>query len=186
MPIKPFSLYTKYHSSDHFSLAVRQTKSETKIIMRLSHETVNTRQIPQTFSILKKALPSVLKSTCYNDENYPFHKEVLRTEIGHLFEHILLEYLCLLKVSHGHDSVEMTGLTKWNWIRYPKGSFHITVSAGSEDMVVFAEAMKHTIVLTNTVLASAVPMPVIPAEQLYYQSLTTQVPLFKQAEVTIH
>lgn len=154
MPIKPFVLYRNYHNSDLYSLAVKQTSSETKIIMTLTQGTLNTRELPYTVACLKKMLPSVLRSTCYNEENYPFSKEVQHTEIGHLFEHVLIEYICLLKVEHGYDDVEVSGLTKWNWILHPKGTFHITVSAGVEDMRYFAEAMQKTIELTNMILDS--------------------------------
>jgi hypothetical protein len=132
MPIRPATLYTHYHTSDIFTLHVKQTKKQSKIIMQLNGGTVNTKELPQTFPILKKILPSVLKSTCYNDDNY----------------------LCLLKVSSGFDNVEMSGLTKWNWILHPKGTFHITVSAGIEDTAIFAKAMASSIELTNLILMS--------------------------------
>jgi hypothetical protein len=122
--------------------------------MNLQHQIINTREIPETISILKQTLPSVLQSTCYNENNNPFYKEVLETEIGHLFEHILIEYLCLLKLSQGYNSVEYCGVTKWNWRVYPKGSFHITVNAGIKDTEIFAEAMSKSITLINNIFAS--------------------------------
>lgn len=155
MPIKPLALYTQFYASQAFSLSMRQEEYCTKIIMNLKHNSVNTRNIPLTVKLLKKTLPSVLKSICYNENNYPFSKEVRQTEIGHLFEHILIEYLCLIKISLGYDDVEYSGLTKWNWFTYPRGSFHITVSAGSNDGLLFKEAMNRTIYLTQEILFSA-------------------------------
>jgi hypothetical protein len=154
MPIKPLAIYTNYHTSDFFSLAVKPCKDQTKIVMKLMQGTVNTRELPGTYSILKKMLPSVLKSTCYNEDNYPFCKEVLHTEVGHLFEHILIEYICLLKVQHGYDNVEISGVTKWNWVLHPKGSFHITVSSGIDDFSFFNAAMQRTVALVNLILHS--------------------------------
>lgn len=155
MPVKPLSIYTHYHTSENFSLSVKHCKKQTKIIMNLQQEIINTRDIPYTVTILKNILPSVLQSMCYNEDNYPFCQEVLHTEVGHLFEHILIEYLCLLKVSNGYDSVEFSGVTKWNWLLYPKGSFHITVSASDDDAEIFAGAMQKSIELINLVLLSA-------------------------------
>ncbi|KKR25220.1 MAG: hypothetical protein UT56_C0002G0034 [Candidatus Levybacteria bacterium GW2011_GWB1_39_7] len=59
---------------------------------------IETDQLPKTFEILNKMLPSIFKSKCYNDKNLPFFIEVRSTEIGHLFEHIMLEYICQLNI----------------------------------------------------------------------------------------
>jgi hypothetical protein len=154
MPIKPYSLYRNYHTSELYHLSIKQSDTNTKIIMKVLQGTVNTRELPHTFPLLKKMLPSVLRSTCYNENDDPFYREVQHTEIGHLFEHILIEHLCLLKVSQGYDDVEFSGVTKWNWILHPKGSFHITVSANHEDISIFNDAMEKSIELTNLILQS--------------------------------
>lgn len=189
MPIKPLSIYSTYHNSDLFSLALKQTSNETKIIMKLRQGTVNTRELPQTAGILKKTLPSVLKSICYNENNYPFCKEVVRTEIGHLFEHILIEYLCLLKVQSGYDDVEYSGVTKWNWIQHAKGSFHITISSGYDDIAIFADAMQRSITLINLILQS--DQKVITPQSPYQLNtlpspLPQQTAVFATSSETIH
>lgn len=155
MPVKPLNIYTAYHTSEAFLLSVKQNKRQTKIIMNMQDDIVNTFDLPYTLAILKSLLPSVLQSTCFNEDNNPFYEEVLHTEVGHLFEHILIEYLCLLKVSEGFDNVEYTGVTKWNWVLYPRGSFHITVSAGLNDSSIFKSAMQKSIELINIILNSA-------------------------------
>lgn len=165
MPIKPLALYTNFHNANNFSLAVKQNRSQTKIIMTLTQgQSINTRELPQTYQLLKTHLPSILKSTCYNENNYSFAKEVLRTEIGHLFEHILIEYMCILKVAMGYDDVEYSGVTKWNWVLHPKGTFHITISAGYEEVQIFSQAMQKSIELINTVLYSGLD-PQVPTMQ---------------------
>lgn len=161
MPIKPLSIYTKYYTSDYYSLFLKRSKRQTKIIMKVQQQIVNTNKIPLTRSILKHTLPTVLHSICYNENNYPFYKEVRHTEVGHLFEHIIIEYMCLLKVSAGFDDAEYTGTTKWNWKRFPKGSFHITVSAGINDTQILAEAMKKSIALINLILTSVNHTPAV-------------------------
>src|SRR5260221_1214377 len=89
----------KYIVEDLFSLAIIQKRTRTKITMDLLYNQINTKKIPLITDLLKENLPSVLATICYNDLNLPFHVEVLNTEIGHLFEHILLEYLCQSKLA---------------------------------------------------------------------------------------
>ncbi len=149
MPIKPLSLYTQFYTSNTFTLRIKHTGLETKMIMRINNNIINTKMLPRTLETIKKTIPSVLRSTCYNDNNTPFYKEVLRTEIGHLFEHILIEYMCLIKMQTGALAAEYSGVTKWNWVVHPVGSFHITVSSGKEDLLYFSEAIKKTISLTE-------------------------------------
>lgn len=161
MPIKPESLYTRYYSTEEFTLSIKLAKTRTKIIMALKQDIFNTRELPQTYACLQRSLPSVLQSTCYNEDNYPFQTEVLHTEIGHLFEHILIENLCLLKLAQEYKSVEYSGVTKWNWIVYPKGSFHITISAGQTDRNIFAEAMGKSIALVTTIINSSQQLPLV-------------------------
>src|SRR3989344_4488342 len=94
-----------FHSRDaFFDLAIRHRRVQTMITMELSIPSVTTKDFPQTFAILQKRLPSVLQSQCFNEENIPFLLEVKTTEIGHLFEHILLEYLCELKLRQGYSN----------------------------------------------------------------------------------
>src|SRR5260221_14671487 len=103
-----------------FSLAIQQSSSSTQIKMRVTHKTITTADLPFIVEILQKQLPSVLLTECYNDDNLPFAIEVKNTEIGHLFEHILLEYLCQLKIAKGSMQASFAGRTKWNWITEPR------------------------------------------------------------------
>lgn len=117
---------------DFFSFTINNKRLKTLITMRMHTNKINTKDIPYTTFILEKFLPNVLKSVCYNDEKLPFREEVKKTEIGHLFEHILLEYLCRFKASRGFKDVEFSGETCWNWRIHPRGTFHITINAGLE------------------------------------------------------
>ena len=98
---------------DLFLLQIKHDKTYTRIDMRALSSTVNTIDLPQTFMILKKELPSILKSKCFNDKNLTFSREVRQTEIGHLFEHILIEHMCLIKIPYV-DEVSYAGRTFWN------------------------------------------------------------------------
>lgn len=113
---------------------------------------VNTRSIPQTYSMLNTSLPQIFLSKCFNDDKLPFAKEVLRTEIGHLFEHILLEYLCDYKFTKGFDDVVFSGVTNWNWKKDPHGTFHIRVNSGYEDIDIFQKALERTIALVSLIM----------------------------------
>ena len=143
---------TTYAVDDLFSLMVTQHSSNTQIVMKLLTPTVNTRDIPWTYSFLKKNLPSVLASKCFNEENLPFAIEVRRTEIGHLFEHILLEYLCEEKLMKGYSSAVFSGNTKWNWSRDPWGMFHIYVSMRRSDSDIFPQALEKSITLLKRII----------------------------------
>jgi hypothetical protein len=137
---------------DLFSLIVKQNNKHTDITMNMFNAIVNTRSLPHTYTILGNQLPSIYKATCFNDNNLPFSEEVLHTEIGHLFEHILLEYLCLYKIKNGSRAAVFNGETSWNWKSEPYGTFHISIDAGVRDDRVFEQALNSSISLINTIL----------------------------------
>ncbi len=143
--------YTVF-STDYFSSHVRHTKTKTLIIMRVFTKDVHTGKMLYTLPLLKQLLPTILKSTCFNEGNIPFKVEVMRTELGHLFEHILLEYLCQLKLSKGHKEVMFSGTTDWNWNKYPRGTFQISISVGKEDLDIFPEAFYRTATLFKLIM----------------------------------
>lgn len=123
---------------------------------------VNTREYPATFSILQKLLPSILKSRCFNEDNIPFFEEVRGTEIGHLFEHILLEYLCELKLLKGYSNVVFSGTTNWNWYREPRGIFHITIDCTDADWDIFPIALRKSVALLTLIMGSSKQQPTLP------------------------
>lgn len=124
---------------------------------------VNTRDIPSTHLILSKVLPSIFGSMCYNNEQLPFEEEVKQTEVGHLFEHVLLEYICELKTKLCEQNVEVSGVTNWDWRKEKRGTFHIVVTIGRADAAIFRMAMHKTIELVDMILG-------------YYHSTTLQKP----------
>jgi len=144
----------EYLIKEYFSLSIKQKVTTTTIVMQLLNNEVNTSTIPATVHLLQMHLPSVLRTTCYNDNDIPFHIEVKQTEIGHLFEHILLEYLCQLKIAKGFRRATFSGRTRWNWIKDPRGKFHIRVTCGAKDSGIFPLAIKKTIRLMKIILQS--------------------------------
>lgn len=113
--------------------------------MQLSTGFVNTRHIPHTYSYLAKNLPSVLNTECFNENKFSFKKEVRDTELGHLFEHILLDIICALKVEQGYDDAVYNGVTNWNWKKDPYGMFRISIDTGYDEEPLFHMAIKRTI-----------------------------------------
>ena len=145
-----------YSVEELFSLSIRHNLQNTHIIMKLLIPTVNTRDIPWTYTTLEKHLPSILRSTCFNEEKLPFSLEVRQTEIGHLFEHILLEFLCQGKLLKGHKRAIFSGNTQWNWRREPRGMFHIFVKMYPSDIDIFPEALEKSITLAKIILRNEV------------------------------
>ena len=141
-----------YFVENLFSLAITQKQTRTKITMDLLYNQMSTKEIPFIFDLLQEKLPSVLATTCYNDMNLPFDVEVRNTEIGHLFEHILLEYLCQHKLAKGARSATYAGRTSWNWVRDPLGRFHIHLTCGKKDSDILPLAIEKTVGLMKIIL----------------------------------
>lgn len=159
-----------YHS-DLFSFKIGQTRKITMINIQFFTPFVNTSEIPSTLNFLKSEYPSVLLTTCFNDKNLPFIVEVNATEIGHLFEHILIDELCFLKIKHGAESAIYNGNTSWNWKINPYGSFQIRIDIGKKDLPILVEGLKKTIYLTNKLIRTEVKFPdQHPYDLLYGQN----------------
>lgn len=139
-------------SRDLYTLSIDRRPTKTCILMKLLIPEVNTSYFPQTHQLLQLYLPTIFKSACYNDEHLPFAKEVARTELGHLFEHILLEYLCIIQLENGLDYASYEGVTNWDWTHDPKGTFHITIHAKSEELERLTIAVERTVQLMNIIL----------------------------------
>src|SRR5258706_8550465 len=107
-------------STKHYSLQVKQKETHVYIKMQMLSSIISTSQLPDTKDILTTLLPGIHSSKCYNDQKLPFAKEVQNTEIGHLFEHILLEYIFLIKKNQTERNIVIKGETSWNWITDPK------------------------------------------------------------------
>lgn len=140
------------YSSLFFNLKIRQTKKATVIDMQLNTPVVNTSDMPHTFTFLETNYPSVLATECFNEKNLPFSIEVSATEIGHLFEHILIDRLCALKIKSGAKSAVYSGNTSWNWKLNPYGSFQIWIDIGKNDLAMLIEGLKTTISLTHELI----------------------------------
>lgn len=143
----------KLKQREFCQLQVKQNISHTLITMKLFTGFVRTEKFPQTYPILSKFLPSIFSSKCFNEKKLPFADEVLNTEIGHLFEHILLEYLTKLKHLYHDQYVSYSGLTYWDWTKGSFGVFHIKVNAGKREGEIFEESLELSLKLLNRILS---------------------------------
>lgn len=141
-----------YTVENTFSLDILHKSRSARIKMMMLRDPINTADIPHTYQILKKLLPNVLTTECFNEQNLPFRQEVKNTEIGHLFEHILLEYMCQLKITRGYSSAVFAGRTRWNWERDPRGLFHISVNCPLRDHLILKDALHMSIALMRIIL----------------------------------
>ncbi|SRR6266568_489869 len=148
----------KYFIENLFSLAITQRRTSTKITMDVLYNQLSTAEIPSVIDMLEENLPSVLMTTCYNDMDLPFNEEVRNTEIGHLFEHILLEYLCQHKIAKGARQATYAGRTRWNWTRDPLGRFHIRLTCGTKDADILPPALEKTVSLMKIILGYKQPL----------------------------
>ena len=142
----------QYFVDNLFSLTIMQKQTRTKIIMDVHTRHINTKAFPIIAELLQEHLPSVFTTTCYNDLGLPFYEEVKNTEIGHLFEHILLEYLCQYKLAKGAKRATYIGRTTWNWLRDPFGRFYIHLTCGKKDKDILPLALEQTVGLTKILL----------------------------------
>ncbi len=139
---------------DLFSLNYLPKTSGTDIVIRFNTKDFNTKNIPQTLGILKLHLPSIFFSKCYNPDNLPFTAEAAQTELGHLFEHILLEYLSDESISIYKDRLIFSGVTTWDWTKEEKGVFRINIAVGQNDKDIFLNALEKSVTLLKKILTS--------------------------------
>ena len=156
IPPEDFIKKAKTHRFHNlFSLRIYHYEKNTILTMKVFAPQITTNELPRTSLILQEALPNVLFSECFNEEKLPFFEEVKATEIGHLFEHILLEYLCLEKIANGYPEATYSGNTNWDWKKDPYGTFYITINVGKHELEFFPFALKKTIALTRKIFQSS-------------------------------
>lgn len=133
------------YKSDFFSLRLSSKADEVSLYMQFPEDCITTRSLPLTYDFLAKHIPSILQCQCFNDQGLPFSEELKKTELAHLFEHIVLDQLCQEK-SWDFDA-EYSGRTEWDWDKYPLGSFKVTIDRSTTDDRYFAVALNKSISL---------------------------------------
>lgn len=143
---------TKSYKAEFYNLKINHKIKQTEIKFTINRQFLSTENLPLTENILKETLPSIFRSVCFNNGELPFNIEVKNTETAHLFEHILLEYLCMYKLKKGYKCVKFCGETCWNWKIDEVGVFHIVVSSTLEEKEIFCKALEKSMGLFNFIL----------------------------------
>lgn len=142
----------KIFTATPFSLETSQGPFRAEITMRLHISQVSTRDFPRTAQILEKLLPTIFAHQCLNGDELPFSKEVLATELGHLFEHITMEYL------HQFTSNKIRGETVWDWNKEPRGTFHIYLDSPKSNAALLSRAISSASKLMTDILANSLDL----------------------------
>ena len=141
-------------STENYQINGQVNSDGTTLIMQVPETGhVTTKSLPQTESILAKYLPSIFKCKCFNEANNDFKQECKNTELGHLFEHIMLEHLCMEKIANGQEEATYEGRTNWNWEKDPVGTFNINITAGLADLRNIEKAFKKSAGLLAKIIA---------------------------------
>ncbi len=128
-----------------FDLAISPHLSYCDIFLTTDPGSLSTCQYAHTLNFFARELKSILCSQCYNQDDLPFAQEICNTEIGHLVEHVLLEYLCEEKIKLGYSQAEYSGRTDWNWLVNPRGTFRIRIKISPDESDIFARALQQTV-----------------------------------------
>ena len=139
-------------ATTYFDLSLQESTSTIAITLHIQGDKMTTAHMPYLQRVLKGELPTILRAKCFNEKDIPFHKEVLCTELGHLFEHILLEYLCIAKIRIGCQEAIFSGITKWDWNKDPYGTFHIDLDIEKDDVIFLTLALQKTTHLFQKIL----------------------------------
>lgn len=138
----------------NFTINGKITDGKLNLTMKVFQEKhINTKNIPATIPVLNNNLPSIFKCQCFNDDKKEFTEECQQTELGHLFEHIMLEYLCLEKINSGNSEAIYEGVTKWNWEEEEFGTFNIQINTSYEDFKNIKGAFFESIKLLGKILS---------------------------------
>lgn len=152
-----------YFRSSQFLIEYNRSASHINCQLQLHTPHITTHTLPNTILLLQKYQPSVLRTRCFNYDNLPFAEEVINTELGHLFEHMLLDQLCSCKLERGWKSARCRGETSWNWEDEPVGMYHIDISAGRLTDTLLQDAFTRSAAIFSYILAETEHTPHISA-----------------------
>lgn len=126
----------------HYTLFLTQHPEALELCLQVINTPLTTYGLPHITPLLRELIPSVLRSQCFNDQGLPFRKEVYATEVGHVYEHVLLEFLT--REQSRIQLIPFRGLTAWNWQTDPRGVFHIQVQGPIENQTQIYKAIVNT------------------------------------------
>ena len=136
--------------TNNFNIEGKINVDETNLKMKISQNCpMTTKSLTKTESVLIKYLPTIFSCQCFNDANNSFRDECKNTEIGHLFEHIMLEHLCIEKLADGNLNAEFEGRTSWE--KDNTNVFYIKIKAGKKEIKTIQKAFTKSINLLEKI-----------------------------------
>lgn len=119
----------------------------TRLTVRFRHH-LYSGQLPELANSLLRMLPQLREHLCYNRNGVPFIEELYDTELGHVFEHVILEIL-------RRRGLHLRGQTTWNWHRDPLGTYNVTINTGKKLLV------KESLLVAQAMFTNALLGPVL-------------------------
>ncbi len=92
-----------------------------------------TSQAPHLPQTLFRLFPHLAKHKCDNGQGYTFRRKCCKTEIPHLFEHLIIELQ-----AQAQPVEVLRGETQWNWRIDPRSRFYVFVDYENELLAVGA------------------------------------------------
>jgi hypothetical protein len=130
-------------------VAIKYDLKTVKIDLRMVAVPENTRDLPETLKVLESDLPSIFSNKCFNGEGKSFYDEAQATETAHLFEHIILENMCLEKIKTQKSAV-FNGRTYWDR-KLNNKCYQIRLNVPMVDWPIFATAFTKSLTLVNKI-----------------------------------
>jgi len=120
------------------------------LVQQVKRELVSTAALPLTSFVLAKTIPTIFENDCFNNSGLTFREEVKDTEIGHLFEHLILENLKLESLKENIYS-DFRGETYWDWKKECFGRFNIDIEVNKVGKRYFYRALLRSITILESI-----------------------------------
>ncbi len=139
-----------------FTFALADNTSDYWVVHFWIHPSLRTTEpLTALKKEIPKLLPQILMAECDNPAGLPFCQEIYTTETAHLFEHILLEYLCKIKLEQGETEASYDGRTFWDAHETKGEQFTICISKEGESFTQFTSALRLSSALLTTVIKNS-------------------------------
>jgi len=137
------------YNHPEYELEINPQLKTTLFCLTVRPELLYASAFPTLVETLTKKVLNIFSCECFNPHGNAFKKEVVNTETGHLFEHILLEFLCDEKLKYGYRQVEYNGMTQWNWKEEKPGVYNICIDVSSNEYEILTQALSKTLDVIN-------------------------------------
>lgn len=138
-----------YFTNTYFRVDVEFQKGSVVMMLEVDESMCHTDCFADVLPFLHAHIPDILHTKCYNPNHLSFKEEVLNTEFGHLFEHMLITLLCEETIKAGGKQAHYRASTAWDWRTNPRGTFEITINAAI-DPLLFALAFQKATTMATT------------------------------------